>query len=112
MLPPAPVQAHQAKNLAEGVDVRSGIFRVAAGAGDSAPRSGVGASGMIGLRELQMAVVAALERVRRPRQRSYPISGFFLRPISTSTAPITPNTAKVGALRTHCETCSHASFPA
>jgi len=63
MLPPAPVQAYQAENLAEGVDVRSGIFRVAAGAGDGARRSGVGASVMIGSRDLQacMAGVEPLE---------------------------------------------------
>jgi len=63
MLPPAPVQAYQAENLAEGVDVRSGIFRVAAGAGDSARRSGVGASGMIGSQDPQtrMAGVETLK---------------------------------------------------
>jgi hypothetical protein len=51
------------KKFWEGVDVWSGIFRVAAGAGDSARRCGVGAGGMIGSRDLQscMAGVEALE---------------------------------------------------
>ena len=62
MLRPAR-QAHQAKNLAEGVDVRSCVFRIAGGGGDSARRSGLGAGGMAGPQDLQtrMAGVDALK---------------------------------------------------
>jgi hypothetical protein len=59
--PAAPVQAHQAKNLAEGVDVRSGIFRISGGGG--ARRSGVGAGGMTGLQDLQTRM-AGVDAVR------------------------------------------------
>jgi hypothetical protein len=61
--PRAPVQAHQAKKFAEGVDVRTGVFSVAGGVGDSARRSGLGAGGMTGSRDMQtrMADVNALK---------------------------------------------------